>query len=405
MKEKLRKKSIRELILKLDEGITVYSGIDEDFVSIVLSFAQCLFLTATIASEEVKKYISDLDRHVCKTPLCLDFDEMATEEYWMKKLSKLKKDMEDLDGLKILQHKLVWGYDDFFPISTTEMYRGIEIIIMKLVNLLRQAREKVEEKPLSFYGKFYHDLMEQYDEEQAVKDYTNRKKELGVVTHDKLISLQAQFIAEFVNNGILSVAFDPSDEEGRKVDVEQFKKQLPRSYNSNDWLKDDFDNWFVIFNRTAKWEGDIVTPDYDCAGLFIFQHWEELKEGKVNSIFYLDKMLELVNEDIMQYQSAEADKSKNIPVKLPEVLATPEAMKLWEKAQNAGYVDANYQPLLSRTKTALLADKMAALLNIDDRWKDFEEFWNRSNMRSDYSKAQKQRRSLIFQEELKKVFD
>ena len=41
---------------------------------------------------------------------------------------------------------------------------------------------------------------------------------------------------------------------------------------------------------------------------------------------------------------------------LPDELATDEAMALWRKAQQAGYVDEHYQPLLSRTQAALLAD-------------------------------------------------
>ncbi len=41
---------------------------------------------------------------------------------------------------------------------------------------------------------------------------------------------------------------------------------------------------------------------------------------------------------------------------LPEVLTTDEAMTLWRKAQRAGYVDEHFQPLLSRTQAALLAD-------------------------------------------------
>ena len=34
-------------------------------------------------------------------------------------------------------------------------------------------------------------------------------------------------------------------------------------------------------------------------------------------------------------------------------------MALWEKVQKAGYVDDNYQPLISRTQAALLADAEA----------------------------------------------
>ena len=88
---------------------------------------------------------------------------------------------------------------------------------------------------------------------------------------------------------------------------------------------------------------------------------------------------------------------------LPEVLATEEAMALWEKARAAGYVDDNYQPLISRTQAALLADAMAERLGIREKWKEFERLWNRKNMYRDYYQALGQRKTLIFQDELKKV--
>ena len=95
---------------------------------------------------------------------------------------------------------------------------------------------------------------------------------------------------------------------------------------------------------------------------------------------------------------AEASKS------LPEVLATEAAMALWKKAQAAGWVDANYQPLISRTQAALLADAMAERLGIREKWKVFETLWNRKNMRSDYNLALRQQQSLDFLTELKALF-
>jgi hypothetical protein len=96
--------------------------------------------------------------------------------------------------------------------------------------------------------------------------------------------------------------------------------------------------------------------------------------------------------------SAEASKS------LPEVLATDEAMTLWQKAQRAGYVDEHYQPLLSRTQAALLADAMAERLGIKEKWKVFGDLWKRNNMRGDYTRAMNQRQSLSFQDKLKRLF-
>lgn len=92
---------------------------------------------------------------------------------------------------------------------------------------------------------------------------------------------------------------------------------------------------------------------------------------------------------------AEASKS------LPDVLATDKAMVLWRKAQRAGYVDEHYQPLLSRTQAALLADAMAERLGIKEKWKVFEGLWNRKNMYKDYYNALNQKKSLTFQDALK----
>ena len=88
---------------------------------------------------------------------------------------------------------------------------------------------------------------------------------------------------------------------------------------------------------------------------------------------------------------------------LPEVLATDEAMALWRKAQQAGYVDEHYQPLLSRTQAALLADAMAERLGIKEKWKVFEGLWHRKYMRSDYNLALSQQQSYEFQDELKRL--
>ena len=92
------------------------------------------------------------------------------------------------------------------------------------------------------------------------------------------------------------------------------------------------------------------------------------------------------------------------PPELPEPLATPEAMVLWQKAQQACYVNEHFQPLLSRTLSAILAFEMAKRLAIKDKWKIFEAFWNRRNMYRDYYTSLNQNQSLEFREKLKAVF-
>ena len=100
----------------------------------------------------------------------------------------------------------------------------------------------------------------------------------------------------------------------------------------------------------------------------------------------------------------EKEKGKEDTPTLPASLCTEQAMVLWQKAQDAGYVDANYQPLISRTQAALLADAIAKRLGIKEKWKVFEGLWNRKYMRSDYNLALTRKGSLDFQDELKRLF-
>ena len=98
------------------------------------------------------------------------------------------------------------------------------------------------------------------------------------------------------------------------------------------------------------------------------------------------------------------EKGKEDTPTLPPLLRTDKAMVLWQKAQDAGYVNANYQPLISRTQAALLADAIAERLGIKEKWKVFEGLWNRKNMYRDYYKALNLQQSLAFQDEIKKLF-
>ena len=101
----------------------------------------------------------------------------------------------------------------------------------------------------------------------------------------------------------------------------------------------------------------------------------------------------------------EKEKENEDTPTLPAALCTEQAMVLWHKAQAAGWIDDNYQPLLSRTQAALLADAMAERLGIKEKWKVFESFWHRKNMYKDYYNALNQQQSLAFQDRLKALFD
>ena len=130
--------------------------------------------------------------------------------------------------------------------------------------------------------------------------------------------------------------------------------------------------------------------------------------SKIDNLVFVGSGAQYVDHVENQYFYGDTcpKKQKDVlePLNLPPQLSTDQAMALWEKVQDAGYVDDNFQPLISRTQSALLADAMAERLGIKEKWKVFEALWNRKNMYRDYYKAPNLQQSLAFQDEIKKLF-
>ena len=155
-----------------------------------------------------------------------------------------------------------------------------------------------------------------------------------------------------------------------------------------------------------------INNDEEALGLFnrLLERLHQAGISKIENLVFVAPSAQYVNHidtqifgERQQHQdTSPATLVKDTPLS-PE-LSTPKAMALWKKAQAAGYVDDNYQPKLSRTQSALLADAMAEQLGIRKKWKVFEALWNRKNMYRDYYKALNLQQSLIFQDKIKQLF-
>lgn len=91
-----------------------------------------------------------------------------------------------------------------------------------------------------------------------------------------------------------------------------------------------------------------------------------------------------------------------LPSEVPEVIAKS---RYWQKLKAAGLIDDNNQPTVSRPEAALMAEALAKRIGIENKWKVFEQLWQRNNMRNDFNTALEQKKSLEFQERLKVILD
>jgi hypothetical protein len=71
--------------------------------------------------------------------------------------------------------------------------------------------------------------------------------------------------------------------------------------------------------------------------------------------------------------------------------------------QAMGNMDSIMQLMKEYKETQELRDMLAKRLKIANKWKLFEQLWHRNNMRNDYNTALNQRKSLEFQERMKKL--
>ena len=76
---------------------------------------------------------------------------------------------------------------------------------------------------------------------------------------------------------------------------------------------------------------------------------------------------------------------------MSSLLSTPEAQELWQRAQQAGWVDEDHQPtpkLHSKNSQAMFANVMATRLNLPSPiYAPFEELWRTRGLQNSYSSA------------------
>lgn len=383
--------SLTRKLTALADGLNVYSGLQKDEEIILIPFAFSLYGTARTVKDFTQTYLDELNQNECREVLGIDFNKMTSVDYWLNKCDKLKRDMEALGTVPMKEHGFTVTLIDFTPEFTTDISKAIVNIIIEVVEMLQVINQKIDNAPLSLYGNFYRYQKSRCDRRSVESRYKQFKRDAGVLTLGSLMDKQAFEIEECLKKKLLRHTRVPSDREVEQMNLEKINKHLPYGYVIPEELK----KCYARFFRFVLQDDDMLRIDYDLYGNYLFQYYYQLSEAERQELIELDIMLEMINEDMMALNT----------MILPDVLATPEGRLLLEKAREAGYLDAHYQPKLSNTKSAMLADEIATRLKIRNRWKVFEQFWNRHDMYKDNYEGRNQKQSLSFLDEIRTVLD
>ena len=373
-----------------DEGMEIYRHLDSNEDDTLIPFSISLWVTGSKIVSLLREHISDIDRNEVRMMFDTHYLQKTDKDYWMKG-GKLKRDMEALSVMTLKERGIEYAYNGYKVETTLDIYRKIEENVGQIVELLKVVGRKMDEAPDSLYGNFYRYQRSLCDVRRVEADYLRWKRDVAAITFDMLKDRQTFVVAEFLKRKILRFSQIPSDRERKLVDLEKVRPHLPHGYE----FPDEFRNCCARFRRFISWDGNILKINYDCYGKYLFQFFYDLSTEERQALIDLDLMLDLIHQDIISL--------KNIV--LPDALATPEARELLEKARQAGYLDDHYQPTISNTMSALLANEIAIRSEIRNKWKVFERFWGRQNMYKDYYEAVYQKQCPDFQKSLYKIFD
>ena len=189
-------------ILNLDEGLTIYSQLLKDEETILIPFAISHYDTVSRICELLPEYLADLRRNECKESLSIGLDQKTSVDYWMKKLAKLRSDMERLGTVPMKEHGFVVTILGFSPETTMDLYRAIERKIIKMVEMLTEVQRLIQAAPPSLYGNFFRSQKAACDRKPVEARYARWRREIGVPNAELLKDKEVQEVVAFLKKKV-----------------------------------------------------------------------------------------------------------------------------------------------------------------------------------------------------------
>ena len=121
-----------------------------------------------------------------------------------------------------------------------------------------------------------------------------------------------------------------------------------------------------------SWDEDKLKLNYGRYGKYIFCNKHRLDDIDVMAYVEMDALLEMINEEM-----------RNLIIKNEtETICENKEDKYWKRLIEAGFVDYNHQllPGTSRKQAMYIAELFAEKLGLKNKWKQFEQIWNISNL-------------------------
>ena len=389
LEQEINAMGLTKMLLGLDSGLYYYSRLNKDEEDIDIVLAMSIYITSTLIMEQLPDHLAALKKLRILEVLDVDLELMTNVKFWMKNY-KLKSDMEAMNDQTLHERGFEISYKGFKPETTWELYQAIERNILDIVEMLTEVQQILNDAPAGLYENFYLSEKAAVDAKPVKARFRKWKRDVGVATPELLKDKEMQELVYLLTQKVMRHVVDISYRESGQVDLEALKQYMVNGFE----FPKEFPICYARFRRFVK-EGDTLQLNYDSYGQYLHEAYYKLTPDEHQALIEFDIMLDLIHQEMATLYEAN----------LPPALATPEAKELMKKAREAGYLDDKFQPKISNTKSAMLADEIASKLQIRNRWKVFEQFWHRHDMYKDNYDGRDQKQSSEFLDEINKVLN
>ena len=393
-------------IRKFCEGMQVYENLLEDEEAMHIPFALSFIVTIVTIVGQMEQFLIDLKNKVCRE--IPDIHYAFVEHIHNIMSPKFERDMASYGNMTLREY-IEKKYGEFLDMTFPEIYRYIYDHALKMTELVKVVRREIKKADPVLFKDYVLKRIHEGNWNDVKEKYQEWKDKYSEVTRDMLLERQERELEKYLKKGIMCFEDEPSVQKMNSVDYDYHRGHLNSDFVHSTEYHKAYTN--MVLKYATRKDGMLIV-DLKKYGKYISNYFYQFTESQKVALIEVLVSLDLIHQDMQIFTRGQSLGSAASLVEercviedhIPDVLATPEAMRLWKKVQKAGYVDEHFQPKLSRTQAALLADAMAERLGIKEKWKVFENLWNRRNMHKDIYEAYGQQQSLAFQEELKRIF-
>ena len=393
-------------IRKFCEGMQVYENLLEDEEAMHIPFALSFIVTIVTIVGQMEQFLIDLKNKVCRE--IPDIHYAFVEHIHNIMSPKFERDMASYGNMTLREY-IEKKYGEFLDMTFPEIYRYIYDHALKMTELVKVVRREIKKADPVLFKDYVLKRIHEGNWNDVKEKYQEWKDKYSEVTRDMLLERQERELEKYLKKGIMGFEDEPSVQKMNSVDYDYHRGHLNSDFVHSTEYHKAYTN--MVLKYATRKDGMLIV-DLKKYGKYISNYFYQFTESQKVALIEVLVSLDLIHQDMQIFTRGQSLGSAASLVEercviedhIPDVLATPEAMRLWKKVQKAGYVDEHFQPKLSRTQAALLADAMAERLGIKEKWKVFENLWNRRNMHKDIYEAYGQQQSLAFQEELKRIF-